>query len=247
MKNIDQWRPSKFVYKNKKLRGSRDGKELSISSRLVGDLVASYYDAHLKHHVKGRLIDLGCGNVPFYQSYKDYATEVICADWAHSTHTNPHLDYVCDLNQPLPVPGNEFDTIILSDVLEHLSNPAQLWNEMFRILKHDGKVILNVPFLYKLHEIPYDYFRYTEFALKNFATASGFRIELLTPIGGAVETIADISAKVLVNIPLIGKPVASAVQAITALFLKTPWGKRLSAKTGRQFPTGYFMIAHKQL
>jgi ubiquinone/menaquinone biosynthesis C-methylase UbiE len=182
---------------------------------------------------------------PLYQSYKDFATEVICADWEHSEHYTSHLDYVCDLNKKLPFQDQEFDTIILSDVLEHLLNPQDLWFEMFRILKSGGKVILNIPFLYKLHEIPYDYFRYTEYALKNFAEQSGFTIIVLEPVGGALETLTDLRAKIWVNFPVIGRFLAVLIQEVNAVFLRTNWGKRLTAKTRRHFPIGYFMIVQK--
>jgi SAM-dependent methyltransferase len=241
MKNIDEWRPSKFVYVNGKLRASRDKNEVGISSRFVADLVASHYDEHLKHHAKGRLIDLGCGKVPLYQSYKDYITESICADWQDTIHSNRFLDVVCDLNKPLPFEANAFDTIILSDVLEHLSNPTSLWSEMNRILKKGGKIILNVPFFYKLHETPHDYFRYTKFALTNFANNVGLSIVILKEIGGLPEIFTDLSSKLIYNVPFIGRYCAVGIQTIGAITA----GKRLSKKTMEHFPLGYFMIVEK--
>jgi hypothetical protein len=41
-------------------------------SRLFGDLVASCYDTHVKSHCRCRLLDLGCGKVPFYALYREY-------------------------------------------------------------------------------------------------------------------------------------------------------------------------------
>src|SRR6267142_5681608 len=71
MKNIELWRPSKFIYRKNKLMGSRDPKEVGISSRLMADIVAAHYDQHLKQHVGGKLVDLGCGKVPLYAAYRD--------------------------------------------------------------------------------------------------------------------------------------------------------------------------------
>jgi hypothetical protein len=67
MQNRNKWAPSKYVYRNGKLRASRDRKALRFSSRLVTDLVAEVYDAYIPVHATGTLIDLGCGNVPLYE------------------------------------------------------------------------------------------------------------------------------------------------------------------------------------
>jgi SAM-dependent methyltransferase len=245
MKHAELWEPSKFVYKKGKLTGSRNKSVVGISSRLVVDIVATHYDLYLKDHVKGNLIDLGCGRVPLYEAYKNYASNCTCADWENSNHKNPHLDYICDLNQPLPFKNEEFDTIILSDVLEHIKYPEKLWAEMTRILTSGGKIILNVPFFYKLHEIPHDYFRYTQYALENFATHSALRIVLLKPIGGVPEILTDLISKNIMRFPAIGKYIAMFIQQICSIFVKTSVGRKISQKTGIQFPLGYFMIVEK--
>jgi SAM-dependent methyltransferase len=245
MKNVDHWKPSKFVYRNGRLRASADKREVSISSRLVADLVAAAYDSFLKDYVQGRLVDLGCGKVPLYEAYKNYATECICADWQNTIHTNPFLDVTCDLNKPLPFLTSEFDTIVLSDVLEHIAKPEVLWREMSRILNIGGRIILNVPFFYKLHETPHDYYRYTKFALQNFAHDAGFKIILIKEIGGLPEVLTDLTAKYIVYTPVVGKFFSILIQKMGKAFLHFNLGKTLSKKTQEHFPVGYFMIAEK--
>lgn len=246
MKNSDQWRPSKFTWKKGKLHGSRNTAELQLSSRLVADIVASYYQRYLTHYATGKLIDLGCGRVPFYGLYKDRVDSVTCVDWENSVHQNPFLDLTCDLTQPLPFPDGSFDTILLSDVLEHIPEPENLWREMQRILRPEGRIILNVPFFYKLHEIPHDYYRYTEFALRRFAAKCNLNVVVLEPMGGIPEIVADLSAKLSYKIPGAGKMLSVASQLICRLFLKTALGRKTSQKTSSQFPLGYFMVAMKK-
>src|SRR5688572_16852316 len=135
MKNIDQWQPSKFIFKNDRLQGSRNPSDLNISSRLVADIVASHYQQYLKVYATGILVDLGCGKVPLYGAYKDHVKSNICVDWENTLHKNPFLDKSCNLNEKLPFGDQEFDTILLSDVLEHIYEPQLLWHEMERILK----------------------------------------------------------------------------------------------------------------
>ena len=245
MKNRDRWKPTKFVYKNSKLRASRDPREVGVSSRLVTDLVAILYHENLQHHSKGRLLDLGCGKVPLFSAYKDYISENICVDWVSSLHKNEYLDFECDITEPLPFQDKEFDTIILSDVLEHIPKPEGLWSEMSRILAVDGKIIMNVPFFYWLHEQPHDYYRYTEFSLRRFAENAGLKVIRLESIGGSPEIITDIFAKTIARVPKIGPLLAKLSQWITFHIIKTGFGKKISEATKRQFPLGYFLIAHK--
>ena len=143
MKNRDFWKPSKFIYVKNKLRGSKNIKYVSISSRLIADIIAGFYDKYLKSHIKGVLLDLGCGKVPLYEAYKSYIDNNICVDW---TNSSQHIDFIADLNNKLTFNNSSFNTIILSDVLEHIKEPNLLWSEMNRILKINGKVIMNVPF-----------------------------------------------------------------------------------------------------
>jgi SAM-dependent methyltransferase len=245
MKNADRWTPSKFVYRGGRLMASRDRAKVRVGSRLMTDLIAAVYDTYLPQYARGRLIDLGCGRVPLFEAYRDHITDHVCVDWANTEHRNEFIDQECDLTRALPFQDGAFDTIILSDVLEHIPEPEALWREMFRILRPQGKVLMNTPFYYCLHEAPYDFYRYTEFALRRFADRTGFRILVLKPLGGAPEILADLFAKHLQFIPLIGRPCAMCVQALTRAFVQTAPGRMVSQKTTRGFPFGYFLVAEK--
>jgi SAM-dependent methyltransferase len=247
MKNEDKWNPSKYIYKKGKLIASRDRKEVQAGSRLPADLIAEFYDQALKNHVSGKLLDLGCGKVPLYQAYKDHIKENICVDWENTRHKNEYLDFNCDLTKQLPFKNDEFDTIILSDVLEHIPQPEKLWKELFRILSNKGKLIMNVPFFYCLHELPHDYYRYTEYALKKFVRDSGLNLVQFSCIGGSPEVFADILSKHLQFIPFMGVPLSICIQYMTKIFIQTSFGKKVSEKTSEAFPFGYFLIAEKRL
>ncbi len=247
MRNNEQWKPSKFVYRNGKLYASRDVAEVNVSSRLIADIIASFYEREIKNHVKGKLLDLGCGKVPLYLAYRDFTTEVTCVDWPNSLHKNIYLDHEMDLNMPLSFIENSFNTIILSDVLEHLRKPELLISEAFRVLAPGGKLLMNVPFYYWVHEEPHDYFRYTRFALRSMAEDAGFTVLYLEETGGAPEILTDIISKLVVKIPFVGKVSASIIQNITNFFLKLSFGKKGSKKTAGKFPLGYVMILEKQV
>jgi SAM-dependent methyltransferase len=241
MKNQAAWQPTKFELHRGRWRGARNAAELGIGSRLMGDLVAARYQSHLAGHARGRLLDLGCGKAPLYGAYASMVSEVTCVDWAPGVYIDRH----CDLSQPLPFEDGRFDTIVLSDVLEHIAEPAQLWREMTRILAPGGHVIMNVPFYYSIHAHPHDYYRYTNFALKRFVQLNGLELRMLEALGGINEILADLLAKALSKLPAIGPPLAMALQAAAGAFTRTCLGGRIARVSSRHFPLGYFMIARR--
>jgi SAM-dependent methyltransferase len=245
VKNKESWKPSKFVYRNGRLSASRDPREVNPSSRLMAGAIAAMYEQHLPTHARGRLIDLGCGDVPLFGAYAAYVADVVCVDWGNTAHKNQYLDYECDLSQPLPFADAEFDTLILSDVLEHIATPDSLWGEIARILKPNGIAFVNTPFYYWLHEEPHDYHRYTCFALQRLAERAGFEVILLKALGGSPEVFADLLAKHFIRIPLAGRACAVALQEATRLFVRTKIGRRMSEYSAAKFPFGYFMLARK--
>lgn len=241
MKNEAQWKPTKFVSRQGRLRASTDVGELAVGSRLVADLVAARYQSSLSTTARGRLLDLGCGKVPLYAAYAPFVDEVVCVDWA----PGEHVDFSCDLAHPLPFADRSFDTIVLSDVLEHVPEPELLWREMTRVLAMNGKIVLNVPFYYAIHAHPHDYYRYTNFALERFARLNELNVLQLQPIGGIVEVMSDLVAKSLSKVPLIGPPLAMLTQFAARFWARTTWGQRVAQTSSRHFPLGYFMVAQR--
>ena len=241
MKNAESWKPTKFVQRGGGWRTTRDTREVGAGSRLITDAVARLYGAQLPLHARGRLLDLGCGQVPLYGAYRTLASEVTCVDWADG----PHIDRSCDLAEPLPFADASFDTVVLSDVLEHVPDPALVWREMARVLAPGGKVIMNVPFFYWLHAHPHDYYRYTNFALERFVRISGLTLVTLQPLGGVLEVLADLVAKLLDKVPLVGAPLALALQAAAGAFGRTSLGARIAERSARHFPLGYFVVAER--
>ena len=245
MKNRQQWRPSKYVIRNGRLVGSRKQDDLTVGSRLFADRVAARYQDACRIHARGRLLDLGCGRVPLYEAYSAYVEEITCLDWPNSVHDILHIDLACDLNQPIPLPSASFETIVISDVLEHLAEPNAVCSEMSRLLSPGGKILMNVPYLFWIHEEPHDFYRYPEFGLRYLANKAGLKPLTVEPVGGPFEVMADILAKITQPVPLLGKPLAITTQVlasgVAALIAHTKFSPKLAAK----FPLGYFLILEK--
>ncbi|MCD6079076.1 MAG: hypothetical protein K0R89_3020, partial [Ramlibacter sp.] len=237
---------SKFVHRDGRLVASRDPKEVSVSSRLAADLVAEFYDRALPQYASGHLLDLGCGKVPLHASYRRFVSTSTCVDWSQSLHKNEHLDLEADLTAVLPFESSRFDTVILSDVLEHIPVPEALCKEIARVLAPDGRLLMNVPFFYWLHEEPHDYYRFTEYALRRFMSNSGLRLVELRPLGGVPEVLADVIAKSLfLRFPRLGGLFARAVQWMAHSARRTRIGRRISDNSAAKFPLGYALVAEK--
>jgi SAM-dependent methyltransferase len=92
----------------------------------------------------------------FSQRYKVIATNI---------YPKNLVDYICSVNC-LPFEDGRFGGVICEHVLEHLEEPAKAIEEISRVLKPKGLLILIVPFSWPLHDKPYDLWRFTEEGLR---------------------------------------------------------------------------------
>jgi 2-polyprenyl-3-methyl-5-hydroxy-6-metoxy-1,4-benzoquinol methylase len=248
MQNTEVWKPTKFIIRKGKLLASRNTAHLGIGSRLIAQLVALRYEESIPKHVTGRLADIGCGNVPLYEYYRPYADSITTIDWAESLHDSKYLDIIWDLNKtPIDaIPDSSFDAVICSDVLEHIYEPKLFLSEIYRIMMGDGKLMLNVPYFYWIHEAPHDYYRYTEYALTRMLNEAGFEQIQIKPIGGIIISWIDITAKCLAKMTLIGRTLAKLMTTLVLHIIKTKWGTRILEYRSDTVPLGYFVIAQKR-
>ncbi|MHC4549467.1 MAG: methyltransferase domain-containing protein [Planctomycetota bacterium] len=243
MRNAEQWQPSRFVPGRRGYRPSPDGDRLAPTSRFVAGVQIRAYEALLREHVRGRLLDLGCGAVPYFGLYRDRIDGCVCVDWPRSAYASPHLDLHADLNAALPLADATMDTVLLTDVLEHVARPGPLVREIARVLRPDGKLIATVPFLYRLHEEPHDYYRYTEHALRRFCDEAGLDVVVLEPYGGLPEVFGDLVNKSVVFSRIVAGGLLRLARALTALGPV----RRISRRSARTFPLGYGLVARRCL
>ena len=76
-----------------------------------------------------------------------------------------------------PFADGVFDLIILDSVLEHVPDPVALLTEARRLLRPDGKIFGDVPFLQPLHLAPHHYFNFTPYGLEQTAIMAGLQLE----------------------------------------------------------------------
>lgn len=72
------------------------------------------------------------------------------------------VDIVHDLERPLPDRVGQFDHIDCCSVMEHVQRPWLMAENMEKALKPGGTLLLSVPFVWRVHGYPSDYWRMTQ-------------------------------------------------------------------------------------
>jgi SAM-dependent methyltransferase len=239
MQHVEDWRPTKVLPAGPNAWRVNPS-YVGPSSWFFCDRVIGAYVEAMRGHARGRLVDAGCGDVPYYGVYRDLVDAVTCIDWPGSSHGRSHIDQFVDLNGRLPFDDGDFDTVLLTDVLEHIAQPRALLGEVARVLAPGGKAIVTVPFLYWVHEAPHDYFRYTEHGLRALCDEAALQVVELSPYGGYPDVLLDLVSKGLVRGPRMGR-------AYHGLFRRVAAAKayrRLAKRTAGTFPLGYVLVAN---
>ncbi len=145
---------SDFFYKVKKIIKSCP-KIFLILGYLIGPLLPNFklqiwkQVKTLNKNPNSKIINLGSGT-------SDYGENVLNVDIVYYKNT----DLISDISD-LPVEDEQFDLVILTEVIEHLEEPTRVINESFRILKQGGIVIITSPFMIGFHASPNDFQRFT--------------------------------------------------------------------------------------
>ena len=98
--------------------------------------------------------EIGAGLDDFYTVFEK---DILDFDIYDSAHVN----LIADAHQ-IPVKDSYFDVVIIQAVLEHVLNPQKVVSEITRVLKDNGIVYAETPFIQQVHEGPYDFTRFTE-------------------------------------------------------------------------------------
>ncbi|MCC6696963.1 MAG: methyltransferase domain-containing protein [Candidatus Hydrogenedentes bacterium] len=84
------------------------------------------------------------------------AFELIETDVSFGTRTQAIVD-----GHNIPFEDNCLDGVVVHAVLEHVLDPVRCVSEIHRVLKPDGLVYAETPFIQQVHAGPYDFTRFT--------------------------------------------------------------------------------------
>ena len=76
-------------------------------------------------------------------------------------YASPYVQFIADAHQ-IPLPDEGFDAVVIQAVLEHTLQPCDVVEEIWRVLKPDGLVYAETPFMQQVHEGAYDFTRFSE-------------------------------------------------------------------------------------
>ena len=213
--------------------------EFFLIKRKINYLVKSTLKAK-----SDKILDLGCGNDPYY--HDAVQCNIVCLDIIPTLKT--HL--VSDAGK-LPFRPNSFDKVISVNSLYYFDDPVNAVKSVHGTLKKNGKFILVLPFFYPIHDVPDDKYRFTEHGLRTIL-GSYFKIESLEPIGGIFNLPAVLLHSVIKGIPLlVPKPIKGFVQTLMYVL----WPFYMAAQLlgvldildrTKRYPTYYFVVAGKK-
>jgi SAM-dependent methyltransferase len=156
-------------------------------------------------YVTGKVLDVGAGHVDRYSKYMN-VSNITRMDVAKGEN----VDVVGSADK-IPFPDESFDSIICTQVFEHLQFPVQSTSEIYRVLKKGGTAVVTVPQMNELHEEPYDFFRYTNYGMKSLFENAGFETIFSEQRGGYYSMLAQIKIRRLIDLlslykrPIIGR------------------------------------------
>lgn len=123
----------------------------------------------------------------------------------------------------LTLPCASVDAVVCLETLEHMADLESALSEIARVLKPGGRAFLSMPFLYPIHDVPFEHARLTEHGWSARLQRAQLRVTRLDPQGSALD-VPGVAACLALTAPIAGRaaPVAAlmslvAVPAIMAI------------------------------
>lgn len=148
---------------------------------------------NVSHYIQGRVLDLGAGD------YNRYGYLFNCDEYLKmDIKPGFNIDVVGSADD-IPFPERHFDSIVATQVFEHLSDFDKAAKEVYRVLKTGGILLITVPQWNELHSEPHDYWRYTKFGIKELFEKQGFKMVEIHQRGGYFTTLAQMNIRYLID------------------------------------------------
>ena len=148
---------------------------------------------------------------------------------------------VCDLDQLKDLTFTP-QLICMFEVLEHTKNPINAIQNLYEIIDENSYVMLSTPFIFHIHDEPYDFFRFTKYGLE--ILFQNFKEVVIKPRNGWFETILVLFVRLRMERNILSKMIGNLF--ILIYFLLTPITYlHQSIIKSEKITTGYFVYAKK--
>ena len=148
---------------------------------------------------------------------------------------------VCDIDQLKDLTFTP-QLICMFEVLEHTKNPINAIQNLHEIIDENSYVMLSTPFIFHIHDEPYDFFRFTKYGLE--ILFQNFKEVVVKPRNGWFETILVLFVRLRMERNILSKMIGNLF--ILIYFLLTPITYLLqSIIKSEKITTGYFVYAKK--
>jgi len=107
--------------------------------------------------------------------YKGVDSGVGHKNWDYSDVIN------ADLEDMSFIEDETFDLVLLIQVMEHLNNPRAVLKELNRVSKKGSKIYIAIPQSQSVHQVPYDFYRFTPYGVKYLLESSGYKVNMVRP------------------------------------------------------------------
>jgi SAM-dependent methyltransferase len=141
----------------------------------------------LKEIESKNILDIGSGNLST-NNFIHSSNNIITIDYPITNKRYTSKPDIYSDARNLPFLDNYFDTVIIFEVLEHIFEDEIVIKETQRVLKQGGKLYISIPFMYPMHDIPFDFRRYTKYGITELLTQNNYDIEELTAHGNSIVT-----------------------------------------------------------
>lgn len=203
--------------------------------------------------LSGTVVDIGCGD-GWLRHCLAPGSRYIGLDYppAVAAGYRGRVEIYADA-EALPFADASVDAVALLEVMEHLPEPERALAEVARVLRPGGVLLLSVPFLYPLHDVPRDFQRWTWFGLQRLLEMRGFRIIEQRRQGNPVETAALLSAIALASAVLTllqrrgaGLLLVPLLMSLIPLVNVFGWGMGMLLPDSELMPMGYQLVGRRR-
>jgi len=174
-----------------------DKKKFSLFNPVYIESRSLYENLSLvSNKIKGNVLDIGCGGKPYERIFTN-SKKYVGIDHINSKRLiNNKADFYFD-GIKLPFKSNYFDSIVCTQVFEHVCDLDGLIKEMRRVLKKNGVILLTVPFFWEEHEIPNDFRRFSKYGIISYLEKNKFYISYYKKSTNSIITILQLNNNLL--------------------------------------------------